>query len=1260
MSIESLKRTDRSRLALPLCLLAAALAVLALAASPASASKTRFLQGTFGSAAQPSFANAEGMAVDQDTGDLIVIDFGAQTVSRYHEDGTPAEFSALGANVIDAKKGSGEKVCAEEPASCDETPQHSFEFYGSADADQVAVDNSGGVTDGNIYITQTSKDLIDVFASTGAYLGQLTKFGTPVFGEPCGVTVDGAGNVYVGDYATEKVHKFVPSANPPVNTDWEQSFTAVHACTLAAGAGTGAGSLFVTAFAGPVSKLDSSTGELQGLVSSDNNTTVSVDPVGGHLFVAETGAVKEYDAPGATLLATYGSGGSGGVAAKLGAANVYVAAGSKVDIYGPLVPFLPEVRTDPATNFAKTSATLNGSVKPDGLELTECLFEYVDEENYEPGASNPYAAGETTACAETPAQIGAGTSFKAVHADLTGLSAETVYHYRLVAANVNGAAKPPGKDETFQTASKPELLGAWAEDVALQEATLKAKINPHSAATTYRFEWGTDSLYGNSTADIPIGSEPTAHTVSLFLEKLTPGTTYHWRVVAKNEIGASTSSDHAFTTFPPSPAAELDCPNQVFRTDAAAFLSDCRAYEMVSPVDKNGGDILSGFFLGDPGGYVQVSPDGNKIAYGAIPSFADQPNSFAINQYLAARQEGEEWSNHGIHPPVTNRPATSVPFGQLRDFMAFSPDLCSAWLIDYQTPPLTPDGQDGHPNLYRRENCGAGAGSLEVLIPSPPLLPPSTPDNYVDKDSVQGISDDARHTIFVAKAAATPEAAATAKAQVYDRFGGGLHLVSVLPGVAGGIADSTGAGVGSGGSRNLEHAVSEDGSRVYWASGFNENGGTGKLYLRQHPEQGIVAGECSEAAKACTLPVSEGNSAFFWTAAADGSKALYSEGADLYEFNLQSKSSQLIVHNVKGVAGASDDLSRIYFVSSEALSGAGQNSEEDEAQAGKPNLYLEDGGTLRFVATLVEGDVGAVEPGAIAPAYAVADKQPYQRATRVTPDGAHIAFESRAPLTGFDNADAANGKPDVEVFAYEAGGELQCVSCNSGGGRPSGEILPQPYFHPWSPGFATDVFAAAWIPTWEHPLHSSNVLSDDGGRLFFNSNEGLLPRDTNGTQDVYEWEQPGVGSCKEESPSFKQSNGGCLYLISSGESPFESEFWEASPDGRDVFFTTESSLLPQDPGLVDLYDARAGGGFPQPNPKAACEGEACQSPPPPPSPPTGASATYQGPGNPPKRPCPKGKRKVRRHGKVRCVKKESNKKQKAHQRGANNNRRAGL
>jgi hypothetical protein len=196
-------------------------------------------------------------------------------------------------------------------------------------------------------------------------------------------------------------------------------------------------------------------------------------------------------------------------------------------------------------------------------------------------------------------------------------------------------------------------------------------------------------------------------------------------------------------------------------------------------------------------------------------------------------------------------------------------------------------------------------------------------------------------------------------------------------------------------------------------------------------------------------------------------------------------------------------------------------------------------------------------------------------------------------------------------------------------------------------GFSTLVQAAAFIPGWERGLYDSKALSESG-RLFFNSNDALLSRDTNETMDVYEWEPAGVGSCTEAKPSFFPANDGCIYLISTGESPFESEFWGASPDGEDVFFLTASSLVPQDPGLVDLYDARVGGGFASATAKAPCEGEACQSPPPPPAFGTPASRSYKGPGNLAK---PKPHKKKHKN-------KKKHKKQKRHDRRAGSDRRA--
>jgi hypothetical protein len=158
-----------------------------------------------------------------------------------------------------------------------------------------------------------------------------------------------------------------------------------------------------------------------------------------------------------------------------------------------------------------------------------------------------------------------------------------------------------------------------------------------------------------------------------------------------------------------------------------------------------------------------------------------------------------------------------------------------------------------------------------------------------------------------------------------------------------------------------------------------------------------------------------------------------------------------------------------------------------------------------------------------------------------------------------------------------------------------------------------------------------------------------VPRDTNAKQDVYEWERADSEKACEDlgAELFVPSAGGCLSLISSGESPVDSEFADASADGRDVFFRTAAGLLPQGPGLIDLYDARELGGLPAPGAiEPPCEGEACQSPPAPPNDPTPSSSSFRGgpsvrEGGPRRPSCPRGKRRVRRGSKARCVPKKA-------------------
>ena len=436
---------------------------------------------------------------------------------------------------------------------------------------------------------------------------------------------------------------------------------------------------------------------------------------------------------------------------------------------------------------------------------------------------------------------------------------------------------------------------------------------------------------------------------------------------------------------------------------------------------------------------------------------------------------------------------------------------------------------------------------------------------------------------------------------------------------------------------------------------------------------------CTEPeAKACTIPVSEEaetlshtNASRFLDAAADGSAAYFATGnlsggdADLYRFDLaralaHEAPDSPIAHQVSGILGASEDGSTVYLVSSEVCSSA-PNSAEQSAVEGEPNLYRYQAGEscaagqFEFIATLngpndteVKDNVAGSSALEIAPA---------NHLSRVAPDGQSAAFVSADPalahaVAHYDNADAASGEPDREVYLYRAATDsLICASCNPSGARPVGRAERG----------ASDLWTAAQIPGWATAMHPGGALSADGSRIFFESFEPLVPRDTNGVGDVYEWEAASSeADCLNTigGELYEGGSGGCLSLISSGRGVADSLFVDASADGRDAFIFTNDRLAPTDSdGFQDIYDAREGGGFSAPPaPAAPCEGEACQSPAPPPQAQSPASAAFRGPGNlteaPERKSCPKGRRRVKHKGKVRCVKRHRHRAHHRHRRAA--------
>jgi hypothetical protein len=1127
------------------------------------------------------------------------------------------------------------------------------------------VDNSLGSSAGDVYVADQGHGVVDQFSAAGALLGdvavpsagleQLTVDDFPALGglgeagdvyvagresgvvyrfspslalesemqgfsEPTAAAVDEAGDMFVSEYAgnpsSAKVLEFNKEGEPVNAAGHTAAGTTDFSNVVIDGmvvkgengepqtVGLNEPRALAVSANGEELYVATASGTLQytltggvyvqhTVVDPEGSTGVSLAPSSGDVLVDQGGEVREYAPAGGEPLSELGGGrlaGGYGVGASE-SGDVYVADryaenGGLVDVFKPgETPATPV--TGAPDDVMSTTATLNGTLNTGAGGTSGYYF------RYSTGAS---CEGES----QTPEH--AGTSGPVQPDEVTELQPHTKYMACLVATNEYGTTSGPSVE--FETKdAKPLIEEELLSEAGDRSAKVTGQVNMENLAGSYYYEYAKTSNPSSGepkkTTPTPLPSSGNAAPAPGELTELQPNTEYTFKLVATNTAGETTTGEAQRLTTQPA---------------GIHGLPDDRVEEMVTPSDNQDADVyvpeavafenlVEGIQTRYP---FSVALDGEAVAYQGDPTSngdGHEGGSGLGDQYLATHLPGGGWSQVSIQPRL--REATT--------YQGFSSDLLSGVLAsgvgaESQAPPL-PGGEaapgDGRRVLYGRRFDEEDYQPLFTTTPpnrsgsaaEVPLIGGEEGPVYAGgSENLSEMFFEGDDALIDGQGVLEQELQEDVKQEIregenhnylYGSEDGRLTLVDVLPNgkvapdaTFGGPALHADEEVPSGGSYFFQHnppdfsdAVSGDGGRVYWtdhAPGLDEN----HIFMRENPSQPesplSAQGQCAVAADACTVPVSAGK-AQFWTATPDGRYAFYTEGEGLYRFNAESGSSSALIdagEGVQGTVGVSDSGEDVYFVATSVLA-AGATNEQ-------PNLYLSQGGTpVRFITTLSSDDEHHLER------YASVDKNYGEvgdlqaalgwRTAEVSPGGGSVVFMH------------GNG-----VYVYEADvNKVFCVSCDSNGN--TGAFLPVS----WS---------FTYMPVW---------MSENGGRVFFDSGIPLVGTDTNGKQDVYEWERDGEGSCEES----VDSSGGCIYLLSGGTSNTASWLIGADANGENVFLVTRAQLTPEaQGGRYNLFDARIGGV--QPLTPLACSGTGCQGiPAAPPTFATPASTTFTGVGN---------------------------------------------
>ncbi|HET8567040.1 MAG TPA: hypothetical protein VFL77_11265 [Solirubrobacterales bacterium] len=662
---------------------------------------------------------------------------------------------------------------------------------------------------------------------------------------------------------------------------------------------------------------------------------------------------------------------------------------------------------------------------------------------------------------------------------------------------------------------------------------------------------------------------------------LAPGTEYSFRLVTTNSTETVEGDPNRFVTFNTPPSDPSSCPNDAIRIEQrATMLPDCRAWEMVSPLDKNGDSIdMEGWNA--PG-----AADGSAVAFMSRGSFADTQGSGVIGQTAYISERGPAgWQTHAVMP--TPPPNQNAVFGPITTPLFWADDLNHAVMMAYDLPKVSDDlpaaVNDYWENLRTREL---------TTISKPPYFEEPSPFDfwYLGTGPFAGAtSADQRVIAFPMRTRLLEEAPAGSQS-IYEWEEGALRLASILPDGAP-AAEASVPPAPEGGPKPM---ISPDGSLVAFLA---PKEGQNQLYVRRNHTDSVWVSE-PEGSAPVTAPenvqmqyITPDSKHILFTTTSQLLNEDTNSQQDLYEYtdgpNPASENNLTLISSgeetgssVAGVLGTSDNGGYVYYLSSTCCGG---------------DLYLWKHGSRQLLVSELslngDGGVLGVSPG-----------------SRVSQDGSHLVFMSRGRRSYYEENRGLTGQIHVDslqLYVYDDNKEmLLCASCVQSPPGAEGEVttVTNPDETPYRVNNAAkygDAFDDG--VSYSFP-RSARYLSSDGNHVYFSTPEALVPEDKNENYDVYEYD----------------IETGQQRLISTGRGERPEVFVEASADGSTVWFATKTQVLPKDSDLLrDVYASRVGGGFIEPPPPTPCVGDGCRGPiPAAPTDPSPSTPRFSGPGNP--------------------------------------------